>query len=97
MQDCCHKTKQRAEEEYRSLANRLNRIEGQVRGVKKMLDADAYCTDILIQVRAIRAALDAFSRELLANHVRSCVADDLRNGKDETVDELIDVLQRLMK
>ncbi len=97
MQDCCHKTKQRAEEEYRSLANRLNRIEGQVRGVKKMLDADAYCTDILIQVRAIRAALDAFSRELLANHIRSCVADDLRNGKDETVDELVDVLQKLMK
>lgn len=97
MQDCCHKTKQRAEEEYRSLANRLNRIEGQVRGVKKMLDADAYCTDILIQIRAIRAALDAFSRELLANHIRSCVADDLRNGKDETVDELVDVLQKLMK
>lgn len=97
MQDCCHKTKERTEEEYRSLANRLNRIEGQVRGVKNMLDADAYCTDILMQVRAIRAALNAFSRELLANHIHTCVADDIRNGKDETIDELVDLLQKLMK
>lgn len=97
MQDCCHKTKERTEEEYRSLANRLNRIEGQVRGVKKMLDADAYCTDILIQVRAIRAALSGFSRELLSNHIHTCVADDIRNGKDETIDELVDLLEKLMK
>lgn len=97
MQDCCHKTKQRAEEEYRSLTNRLSRIEGQVRGVKKMLDTDAYCTDILMQVRAIQAALNGFSRELLSNHIHTCVADDIRNGKDETIDELVDLLQKLMK
>lgn len=97
MENCCHKTKERTEEEYRSLANRLNRIEGQVRGVKNMLDTDAYCTDILMQVRAIQAALNAFSRELLSNHIHTCVADDIRNGKDETIDELVDLLQKLMK
>ncbi len=93
----CHKSKQRTEEEYKSLTNRLNRIEGQVRGVKKMLDTDTYCTDILIQVSAIQAALNAFNRELLANHIHTCVADDIRNGKDETVDELVLLLQKLMK
>lgn len=94
---CTHKTKQRSEEEYRSLVNRLNRIEGQVRGVKKMLDADAYCTDILVQVSAVQAALNAFNRELLANHIYTCVADDIRNGRDETIDELVQLLQKLMK
>lgn len=94
---CCHKTKHRSEEEYRLLINRLNRIEGQVRGVRKMVETDAYCTDILTQVSAIQAALNAFNRELLANHVRTCVADDIRNGKDETIDELVITLQKLMK
>lgn len=94
---CTHKTKQRSEEEYRSLVNRLNRIEGQVRGVKKMLDANAYCTDILVQVSAVQAALNAFNRELLANHIYTCVADDIRNGRDETIDELVQLLQKLMK
>ena len=96
--DCCsHKTKQRSEEEYKSLINRLNRIEGQVRGVRKMVEANTYCTDILTQVSAVNAALNAFNRELLANHIRTCVADDIRNGKDETIDELVCTLQKLMK
>ncbi|MDY4839552.1 MAG: metal-sensing transcriptional repressor [Lachnospiraceae bacterium] len=96
--DCCsHKTKQRSEEEYKSLIHRLNRIEGQVRGIRKMVEANTYCTDILTQVSAVNAALNAFNRELLANHIRTCVADDIRNGKDETIDELVCTLQKLMK
>lgn len=94
---CTHKTKQRTAEEYKTLTNRLNRIEGQVRGVKKMLDTDAYCADILIQVSAIQAALNAFNRELLANHIHTCVAEDIRSGRDETIDELVSLLQKLMK
>ena len=94
---CCHKTKQRTAEAYRALLNRLNRIEGQVRGVKKMVESDAYCTDILVQVSAVSAALNAFSRELLSSHIRTCVARDIREGKDETVDELVQTLQKLMK
>jgi len=100
MENCCtpqHKTKQREAEEYRSLMNRLSRIEGQIRGVKGMLEKNAYCTDILIQVSAINAALNAFNKELLANHIRSCVAEDIRSGKDETIEELVTVLQKLMK
>ncbi|MBQ9092330.1 MAG: metal-sensing transcriptional repressor [Anaerotignum sp.] len=95
---CCnHKTKHRSEEEYKALLNRLSRIEGQVRGIRKMVETDAYCTDILTQVSAIQAALNAFNRELLANHIRTCVMDDIKNGKDETVDELVQTLQKLMK
>lgn len=96
--DCCsHKTKQRSEEEFKALINRLNRIEGQVRGIKKMVESNAYCTDILTQVSAITAALNAFNRELLANHIRTCVAEDVKNGKNETIDELVFTLQKLMK
>ena len=94
---CSHKTKERTEEEYKKLVNRLNRIEGQIRGIKGMLEKDADCTDILIQVSAVNAALNGFSKELLANHIRTCVADDIRAGKDETIDELVAVLQKLMK
>lgn len=94
---CCQKTKQRSDEELKALINRLSRIEGQVRGVRKMLESDAYCTDILIQVSAISAALNAFNRELLGNHIRTCVADDIREGKEETIDELVATLQKLMK
>ena len=93
----CKKTKKRSDSENTSLVNRLNRIEGQVRGIKKMVESDAYCTDILVQVSAITAALNAFNRELLANHVKTCVADDIRNAKDETIDELVQTLQKLMK
>lgn len=94
---CCKKTKVRTEKEYKSLINRLNRIEGQVRGVKKMVETDSYCTDILTQVSAITAALNAFNRELLSNHIRTCVANDIREGNNDTIDELVATLQKLMK
>lgn len=94
---CCHKTKERSEEEYKKLIHRLNRIEGQIRGIRGMVEKSAYCTDILIQVSAVNAALNAFSKELLSNHIRTCVAQDIRDGKDETIDELVDTLQKLMK
>ena len=95
---CCeHKTKERSDAEYRDLVNRLNRIEGQVRGVRGMLEKDAYCTDILTQVAAITAALNSFNKALLASHIRTCVARDIREGKDETVEELVTTLQKLMK
>ena len=99
MSDCCHKrkTKQRTEAEIRALCNRLNRIEGQIRGIRTMVEDDAYCTDILTQAAAVSAAVNAFKSELLANHIRTCVADDLRGGKDEVVDELLDTLKKLMK
>lgn len=93
----CHKTKERSEEEYKSLINRLNRIEGQIRGIKGMVQKSAYCPDILIQVSAANAALNAFTKELLANHIKTCVAKDIRDGKDETIEELVAVLQKLMK
>lgn len=96
-ENCIKKTKKRTESEQKLLINRLNRIEGQVRGIKKMVESDSYCTDILIQVSAINAALNAFNRELLSEHIRTCVAEDIRNGKDETVDELVLTLQKLMK
>lgn len=97
--DCCctHKTKKRGDEEYRSLINRLNRIEGQIRGIRNMVENSAYCTDILIQVQAAIAALNSFSKELLSNHIKTCVADDIRAGKDETIDELVATLQKLMR
>lgn len=95
--ECCHKTKHRSEEEYKNLIHRLNRIEGQIRGIKGMVEKDAYCTDILIQVSAVSAALNSFNKVLLANHIRTCVADDIRAGKDETIEELLATLQKLMK
>ena len=94
---CKHRTKERSEKERRDMLNRLSRIEGQVRGVRKMVEKDVYCPDILIQVSAINAALNSFNKVLLAEHIRSCVADDIREGKDETIDELVGVLQKLMK
>ena len=95
--DCCHSSKHRSDKEYKDLMNRLSRIEGQVRGIKGMLEKDAYCPEILVQVSAVNAALNSFNKVLLANHIRTCVADDIRDGKDETVDELVKVLQKLMR
>ncbi|MCI9619839.1 MAG: metal-sensing transcriptional repressor [Dorea sp.] len=95
--ECCHKTKERSEKEYKDLINRLSRIEGQVRGIKKMVENNAYCPDILIQVSAVNAALNSFNKVLLANHIRTCVSEDIRAGKDETVDELVTTLQKLMR
>lgn len=94
---CCQKTRERTPEEYKSLQNRLSRIEGQVRGVRRMLESDAYCPDILIQVSAVNAALNSFSRELLSQHIRTCVKDNLEAGNDEVIDELVSTLQKLMK
>ena len=94
---CCHKTKVRSEEEVRSLMNRLSRVEGQIRGIRGMLEKDAYCADILIQTAAVNAAINAFGRELLASHMRSCVVQDIRDGKDETIEELLGILQKMMK
>ncbi len=94
---CSHKTKERSEAEYKDLIHRLNRIEGQIRGIKGMVERDAYCPEILIQVAAVNAALNSFNKVLLASHIRTCVADDIREGKDETIDELVKTLQKLMK
>ena len=94
---CCHKTKERTEKETRDLLNRLSRIEGQIRGIRGMVERDAYCIDILTQVAAANAALNAFTKALFAEHIKTCVAQDIRDGKDETVDELVHTLQKLMK
>ena len=94
--DCC-RTKERSEEEYKRLVHRLNRIEGQIRGIKGMLDKSAYGPDILTQVAAVNAALNAFGRELLSSHIRTCVVEDVRAGKEDTVDELLNTLQKFMK
>ena len=94
---CSGKHKDRDDKEKRDLMNRLKRIEGQVRGVEGMLENDAYCTDILIQVSAISNALNSFNKVLLANHMKSCVAENIREGNDEIIDELVVTLQKLMK
>ena len=94
---CCQKKKQRSPEEYTKLINRLNRIEGQIRGIRGMVENDAYCPDILVQSAAVNAAVNAFNKELLASHIRTCVADDIRRGNDGVIDELVATLQKLMK
>lgn len=95
---CCEcKTKHRESEEYNDLIRRLNKIEGQVRGVKQMVEDDRYCIDILTQVSAINSALNSFNKVLLANHIKTCVVDDIREGNYEVVDELCKTLQKLMK
>ncbi|MCM1120898.1 MAG: metal-sensing transcriptional repressor [bacterium] len=97
MRECCGKITDRSEEERKKLVHRLNRIEGQIRGIRGMVERDAYCTDILIQSAAVNAAVNAFNRDLIANHIRGCVARDIREGKDEVIDELVITLQKLMK
>ncbi len=95
---CCpQRKKERTPEEYAKLINRLNRIEGQIRGIRGMVENGAYCPDILVQSAAVNAAVNAFNKELLASHIRTCVANDIRQGKDEVIDELVVTLQRLMK
>lgn len=95
---CCgDRKKERTQAEYKDLMNRLNRVEGQIRGIKKMLENSAYCTDILIQVAAANAALNSFNRVLLGNHIKTCVTEDIKEGKTETVEELLHILQKLMK
>ena len=91
------RTTQRSEEEKKKLINRLSRIEGQIRGIRNMVEKDTYCVDILTQSAAAGAALDAFSRQVLSRHMHTCVAEDMRQGNDEKIDELMDILQKLMK
>ena len=91
------KTKVRSPEEQKALLNRLKRIEGQVRGLVKMVEESAYCPDILVQTSAVNSALNSFSKELLASHLKSCVVNDIREGNDEVIDELVDTLKKLMK
>ncbi len=96
---CCHmtyKTKERSPEELKKLINRLNRIEGQIRGIKNMLENKAYCTDILMQSSAVSSAINSFNRELLSSHIKSCVADGIREGRDDVIDELTEIMKRLM-
>lgn len=99
MEGCpmCRRTRRRSDEELKKLNNRLSRIEGQVRGLREMLNQEAYCADILVQVSAVSAALNSFSRELLTEHIHTCVADGIRQGDDQVIDELVAVLAKLMK
>ena len=94
---CCSRTKQRSQEEVRALTNRLSRIEGQIRGIRGMLEKDAYCPDILTQVAAVSAALNGFGKALLTQHIQTCVVNDIRDGKIETVEELVETLGKMMK
>ena len=96
-QICCNRTKHRSEKETKDLITRLNRIEGQVRGIKNMVEEERYCVEILNQVSAVQAALNSFNKELLANHIHSCVVDDIREGKAEVVEELCETIKKLMK
>ena len=94
---CSHRTKERPERELKDLIHRLSRIEGQIRGIKGMVERGAYCPDILVQVAAANAALNSFNKVLLASHIKTCVTQDIREGKEETVEELLETLQKLMK
>lgn len=94
---CSSRRVNRTPEEKKNLMTRLKKAEGQIRGIEKMVDNDMYCPDILIQVSAVTSALNSFNKELLACHIKGCVADDIRAGKDESIDELVKVLQKLMK
>ena len=94
---CSERHKKRTPEEQKSLITRLKRAEGQIRGIEKMVEEEAYCPDILIQVSAVTSALNSFNKELLACHLRTCVQEDIRSGREDTIDELVQVLYRLMK
>lgn len=94
---CCDRTKHREAKEYKDLVNRLNRIEGQVRGIRKMVEEERYCVDILTQVSAIQSALNSFNKKLLASHIHSCVVEDIQDGRVEAVDELCEIIKKLMK
>lgn len=97
MECCCERKKIRGDEEKKALINRLNRIEGQIRGIRGMVERDAYCADVLIQVSAVSAALGGFNKELLGEHIRTCVADDVKAGNEEKLNELLELLYKIMK
>lgn len=94
---CVHDHKERTEEERKKLVNRLSRIEGQIRGIKGMVENDAYCPEVLVQVAAVNAALNSFNKELLEAHIRGCVTEDIKAGNDDSIEELVKLLQKLMK
>ena len=96
---CCNtgKTKPRDTAEYKALITRLNKIEGQVRGIKNMVENDRYCVDILTQVSAVQSALNSFNKILLSQHIKTCVVDDIKSGNDEVVDELLNTIQKIVK
>lgn len=94
---CCNRVKHRSEKETKDLITRLNRIEGQIRGIKTMVEEERYCVDILNQVSAVQAALNGFNKVLLANHIHTCVVEDIRAGKDEAIDELCETIKKMMK
>lgn len=96
-ESCCHKQKHRDDKEYKDLVHRLNRIEGQIRGIRNMVDEERYCVDILTQVSAVQSALNSFNKILLSDHIKTCVVEDIRGGKEEVVDELCKTIQKLMK
>lgn len=95
--ECCEKKRVRTPEELRALTNRLSRIEGQVRGIRRMLESDAYCIDVLTQVAAVEAAMSSFAKEMISSHIKGCVTEDIRSGDGSTVDELVLTLAKLMK
>ncbi len=95
--DCCIRKKERSDAEYKKLINRLNRIEGQIRGIRSMVENNAYCIDILTQTAAADAALNSFSTELISEHIKSCVANDIKKGNFESVDEFLITLKKFMK
>ena len=97
VKSCCEKHTDRDSRQKKALLNRLKRIEGQVRGLQTMVENNAYCNDILIQSAAVNAAINSFNKELLSSHIHTCVARDIREGKDETIDELVATMQKLMK
>lgn len=94
---CVPRKKHREPEEYRHLIQRLNRMEGQIRGIRGMVERDAYCTDILTQVSAVQAALNAFAKELLSSHIKTCVVQDVQAGRLDVIDDLLNTIQKLMK
>ncbi len=98
MEHChCEKKTERSTDEKKALLNRLSRLEGQIRGIKSMVENDAYCVDILTQAAAAKQAFNSFNKELLARHMRSCVVRDIKDGRDDTVDELMDIVSKLMR
>lgn len=94
---CSERTRMRDEKELRALKNRLSRIEGQIRGISGMVDSDAYCVDILTQVSAVQAAISSFASELLSQHIKGCVVNDIKNDKPQTVNELVKIVEKLMR
>ena len=95
--NCCCRKKERSEKEYKELMNRLKRIEGQVKGVQRMLEENAYCPDIMVQVSAINNALNGFNKVLLSEHLKTCVVDDIKAGREDTIEELTETLKKVMR